>query len=146
MLTDKIKEITRVLTHLTEVGVLVWTEESPNSQTRNWKRKMSAIGEDNTHYDIEIKFILHGEDWILEDSPSLWVRNKSLPDGMMLFSDYKSDGQVSKLRNAILMNCCSDMSPSIKDVEDTLDGIAKGISIVEFREGRLNKILNQDEK
>ena len=35
------------------------------------------------------------------------------------------------------------MNPSIQDVEDALDNIVKGISIVEFREGRLNKILNK---
>jgi hypothetical protein len=34
------------------------------------------------------------------------------------------------------------MSPTIEDVENTLSNIARGISISEFREGKINKILN----
>jgi hypothetical protein len=34
------------------------------------------------------------------------------------------------------------MNPSAQDVEDALGEIAKGISIVELRDSKLNKILN----
>ena len=91
-------------------------------------------------YEIEIKFSLTGEVWKLDDE-GLWLRNVSLPNGIFFITDYKSDGAVIKLRDTILSKCCSDMNPSIEDVEDLLSKIAKGISISEFREGKLKKIL-----
>jgi len=62
---------------------------------------------------------------------------------MFLITNYKCDNEINNLRDAILKNFCQDMNPSIKDVEDALGKIAKGINITEFREGRLNKILNK---
>jgi hypothetical protein len=35
-----------------------------------------------------------------------------------------------------------DFQPTLGDLEDTLDEIAKGISVSEFRDGKINKILN----
>ena len=143
MLKDKIIEITKTLTYLTDTGILKWTEDSPNSVSRGYKRKMLGKGEDGTEYEIEIKFTLRNDNWELEDGPNLWLKNKTLPDGMLLISNYKSEDENNKLRDSILKNFCQDMNPSIQDVEDALDNIVKGISIVEFREGRLNKILNK---
>lgn len=141
MLKDRIIEIVNTLDHLTEKGILNWIEDNPNSETRAYRRKMISSGEDGTTYEIEIKFSLTGEEWKLDDD-GLWIRNISLPNGIFYITEYKSEGTLSKLRNNILKKCCSDMNPSIEDVENILSGIAKGISISEFREGRLKKILN----
>ena len=46
MLKDKIIEITKTLTYLTDTGILKWTEDSPNSVSRGYKRKMLGKGED----------------------------------------------------------------------------------------------------
>jgi hypothetical protein len=143
MLKDKIINIVKTLTHLTTVGVLKWDEDTPLSKNRGYKRKMISHGEDGSIYEMEIKFSLKEDRWELESSPDLWIKNKSLPDGMFYITTYRSEDEVKNLRDAIIETCCQDMKPSIKDIEDTLDDIAKGISIVEFREGRLNKILNQ---
>jgi hypothetical protein len=143
MLKGKIIEIAKTLTYLTDTGILKWTEDNSNSVSRGYKRKMLSKGEDGTEYEIEIKFTLKNDNWELEDGPNLWLKNKTLPDGMILISNYKSEGENNKLRDSILKNFCQDMNPSIQDVEDALDNIVKGISIVEFREGRLNKILNK---
>ena len=136
-------EIATTVTYLTDTGILKWTEDNSNSVSRGYKRKMLSKGEDGTEYEIEIKFTLKNDNWELEDGPNLWLKNKTLPDGMILISNYKSEGENNKLRDSILKNFCQDMNPSIQDVEDALDNIVKGISIVEFREGRLNKILNK---
>lgn len=141
MLKDRIIEIVKTLDHLTEKGILNWIEDNPNPNTRSYRRKMVSHGEDDTVYEIEIKFSLNGEDWKLDDE-GLWLRNDSLPNGVFYITDYKSDNEVSKLRDTILKRSCSDMNPSIEDVEDLLSKIAKGISISEFREGKLKKILN----
>ena len=142
MLKDKIIEIVRTLAHLTEVGVLKWNEDTSTNRTREYKRKMLSEGEDGTKYEIEIKFLLKNEDWKIEDDASLWIRNYNLPDTMMLINSFRSDGETIFLRDSILNNFCKDMNPTIEDVENTLSDIARGISLTEFREGRLNKILN----
>ena len=142
MLKDKIIEIVRTLAHLTESGVLKWNEDTSTNRTREYKRKMLSEGEDGTKYEIEIKFLLKNEDWKIEDDASLWIRNYNLPDTMMLINSFRSDGETIFLRDSILNNFCKDMNPTIEDVENTLSDIARGISLTEFREGRLNKILN----
>lgn len=142
MLKDRIIEIVNTLIYLTDCNILTWQEENSNSLSRNYKRKMLAQGEDGTAYELEIKFTLKIDSWDLEDDASLWIKNNNLPDNMMLVTSFRSDKQTLKLRDSILKNFCQDMKPSIEQVEDTLSEIAKGISITEFREGRLNKILN----
>jgi hypothetical protein len=140
MLKDRILEIVKTLTHLTDSGVINWIEDSSNPDTRSYRRKMIATGEDSTIYETEIKFSLSDEEWKL-DEDGLWLRNKSLPNGIFYVTDRKSDGEVSKLRDTILKKCCSDMKPSISDVEVILGNIARGINLASFREGKLNKIL-----
>lgn len=142
MLKDRIIEIVNRLTDVTNSNTLNWIEDNPNSKSRSHKRKMISTGEDDTNYEMEIKFTLKNDSWILDVEPSLWVKNPSLPDGLFYITHFKSDGETILLRNAILSNFCKDMSPTIEDVEKTLSGIARGISISEFREGKINKILN----
>lgn len=142
MLKDRIIEIINRLTDVTNLNTLKWLEDDPNSKSRGHKRKMLSVGEDGTKYEMEIKFTLKNDNWVLDEEPSLWVKNSSLPDGMFYITHFRSDGETIVLRNAILSNFCKDMNPTIEDVENTLSNIARGISISEFREGKLNKILN----
>lgn len=141
MLKDRIIEIVKSLTLYTDKHIMIWKEEDPNHPNRSFKRKMFSEGEDGTKYEIEIKYLLKNDNWVIDDEASLWIRNNKLPDTMMLVSSFRSDGETLKLRNSILTNFCKDMSPSISDVEDTLLEIAKGISLSEFRSGRLSNLL-----
>jgi hypothetical protein len=141
MLKDKIIEIVGTLINLTESGLLVWAEDDPNSKTRYYRRKMIALGDDGTTYEIEIKFTLNHEKWNL-DEEGLWIRNNSLPNGIFYITNHRSDDMASKLRDTILKKYCLDMNPSISDVEDVLGDIVKGINISSFRDSKLNKILN----
>lgn len=140
MLKDRIIEIVDTLINLTESGLLVWTEDEPNSKTRYFRRKMIALGDDGTSYEIEIKFTLNHEKWNLEEE-GLWVRNTSLPNGIFYITNHRTDDMVSKLIDIILKKYCVDMNPSIEDVEDVLGDIVKGINISSFRDSKLNKIL-----
>lgn len=140
MLKDRIIEIVDTLINLTESGLLVWTEDEPNSKTRYFRRKMIALGDDGTSYEIEIKFTLNHEKWNLEEE-GLWVRNTSLPNGIFYITNHRTDDMVSKLIDTILKKYCVDMNPSIEDVEDVLGDIVKGINISSFRDSKLNKIL-----
>jgi hypothetical protein len=142
MLKDRIIEILNRLTDVTNSNTLNWIEDDPKSKSRLHKRKMISTGEDGTNYEMEIKFTLKNDSWVLDEEPNLWVKNLSLPDGLFYITHFKSDGETIFLRNAILSKFCKDMSPTIEDVENTLSNIARGISISEFREGKINKILN----
>ena len=103
---------------------------------------MYSIGEDETRYELPIQFSLQDGIWKLETYPSLWIRNEFLPDGR--FYAYGGEYNVNLLELRILVKnkYCFDMNPSADDLESTLDNIAKGISVTEYRESKLNKILN----
>ena len=141
MIKDKVYQIIETLTTITKNGSLVWSEVDPKSKERKHKRNMFSLGEDGTRYEIEIVFKLDNSgSWIIEKEPSLWVRNKSLPNGY--FYIYGGTYNLKELRDLIKDKYCTDMNPSAQDIEDTLGEIAKGISVVELRDSKLNKILN----
>lgn len=141
MIKDKVYQIIETLTTITKNGSLVWSEVDPKSKERKHKRNMFSLGEDGTRYEIEIVFKLDNSgSWIIEKEPSLWVRNKSLPNGY--FYIYGGTYDLKVLRDAVKNKYCEDMNPSAQDVEDALGDIVKGISIVELRDSKLNKILN----
>lgn len=142
MIKDKVYQIIETLTTITKNGTLVWNETDPNSSSeRKHKRNMFSLGEDGTRYEVEILFKLDSSGgWNIEKDPSLWVRNKSLPNGY--FYIYGGTYNLKELRDLIKDKYCTDMNPSAQDIEDTLGEIAKGISVVELRDSKLNKILN----
>ena len=146
MINDKVNQIIETLLTITKNSTLVWIEtdyenrKNPNSKDRNHKRNMFSIGEDGTKYEFEISFRLDNSGkWNLEKEPSLWIRNSTLPNGA--FYVYGGAYNLKELRDIIRSKYCSDMNPSAQDVEDALGEIAKGISVVEYRESKLNKIL-----
>jgi hypothetical protein len=100
---------------------------------------MQSVGEDSSIYELEIEYKLVNEKFILDNQPSLWIRNPKLPNGMFYIYGGKYD--IIKLRDLILCKFLSDFTPSLGDLEDTLDEIAKGVNVSEFREGKINKIL-----
>ena len=58
-----------------------------------------------------------------------------------MFYIYGGKYDIIKLRDLILSKFLSNFTPSLGDLEDTLDEIAKGVNVSEFREGKINKIL-----
>lgn len=138
MLKDKIDTIIQTLINTTESGNLIWKEDE-SSYDRRYKRKMNSVGEDTTLYEMEIEYKLVNEKFILDKDPSLWIRNPKLPNGM--FYVYGGKYNLSKLRDLMMGKFLQDFKPTLGDLEDTLDELAKGINISEFRESKLNKIL-----
>jgi hypothetical protein len=140
MIKDKVYQIIETLTTITKNGTLVWVEVDPNSSERKHKRNMFSLGEDGTRYEMEIVFKLESSgSWSIEKNPSLWVRNKSLPNGY--FYIYGGNYNLKELRDLIKDKYCTDMNPSAQDVEDALESIANSISVSELRDSKLNKIL-----
>ena len=69
---------------------------------------------------------------------SFYVENKLFYLYMNYFQRFSTFLFMSKTRDKY----CKDMKPSEKVVEDALDSISKGISIAEYRDNKLKKILN----
>lgn len=143
MINDKVKMIVENLIQSTKNGDLDWIDKG-SSDKRNFHREYYAIAEDGTRYETEVKYILNNNgSWILESSPSIWVRNIKLPNGVYYMYGGNSEIKdiITEFRLVLIEKYCKDMSPSEKMVEDTLDNIAKGISLSTYRDNKLNKIF-----
>ncbi len=140
MINDKIKNIIDMLIISTKSGNLQWSE-SGNKEKRDFHREFYSIGEDGTKYETEVKFIMNSNNstWQLESSPSLWIKSSKLPNGS--FYVYGGTYDIEDLRKVLKDKYCQDMKPSEKIVEDALESISQGISTIEMRDSKLNKIL-----
>lgn len=135
---EQIIEIIDTLIGATSNGTILWKERDPNSNSRKYKRVMSANGSDNTTFEMNIEYVLYGEEWKLEEN-SIWISNTNLPEGRYNIGSYKYK-EVLLLRDLIMEKFCTDLSPKIKDVEDTLSDICKGISISTLRNNKLKDL------
>ena len=143
MINDKVKMIIENLKLSTENGELDWIDKGPVDK-RNYHREYSAVAEDGTKYETEVKYTLSNSGtWVLESSPSIQVRSEKLPNGVFYIYGGQNELKeiISEFRKVMMDKYCQDMKPSEKVVEDALDGIAKGISISTYRDNKLNKIL-----
>lgn len=136
---NKIIDIIDTLVQTTESNDLIWTERDPGSNKRSYCRDLVSTGEDGTKFEMEIKYHLINEQWVIETEPSLWIKNPSLPGGVYFIHGVKYD--LTGLRNSIKEKYCTDMNPLIEDVENTLVDICSKISISTNRENKINKIL-----
>jgi hypothetical protein len=144
MINDKVIMIVENLIQSTKNGELDWTDKG-NPDKRSYHREYSAVAEDGTKYESEVKYTLSNSgNWVLESSPSIWVRSEKLPNGVFYIYGGQNELKeiISEFRKVMMDKYCQDMKPSEKVVEDALDGIAKGISISTYRDNKLNKILD----
>ena len=142
MLKEKNTFIVDLLSQSTKNKNLMWNEILGDDSRRGYIRNMSATGEDGTKYEIEIKYTLVGDNFILDSNPCLFLRNNSLPNGIYMISMFNADPvALVSLRSLIKEMFCSDMNPTVQIIEDELDKICKGISTEEYRENKINKIL-----
>lgn len=144
MLINKNKQIIDTLTEVTKSGELVWIENDPASDKRKHQRDMYALGEDGTKYETQVRFHIVSSAFVLESTPSLWLKNKDLPGGTYYIYGGSVDisSNLVSLRDAIKERYCSDMNPMIQDLEDQLEQICKGISISTYRDNKINKIID----
>lgn len=143
MLINKNKQIIDTLTEVTKSGELMWIEADPNSDKRKHQRDMLALGEDGTKYETQVRFHIVSSVFVLESTPSLWIKNKDLPGGSYyIYGSNDININLVSLRDAIKERYCSDMNPMIQDLEDQLEQICKGISISTYRDNKINKIID----
>jgi hypothetical protein len=143
MINDKVIMIVENLIQSTKNGELDWTDKG-NPDKRSYHREYSAVAEDGTKYESEVKYTLSNSGtWVLESSPSIWVRNEKLPNGVYYIYGGNNDVKdiIVEFRKVIMDKYCKDMKPSEKIVEDALENIAKGISLSTYRDNKINKVL-----
>lgn len=143
MMSNKIVKIVDSLCQLTGKGVLTWTEQEPTSKKRYFERTYTTSGEDNTIYKIDIKFTLSSEKWKLDSSPSLWIMNSNLPNGMYYVLDNGNKYGLTNLRDLIMGLYCKDMNPSIKDIEDVFDDMYNNINVSAIRDSKIRSLINK---
>lgn len=142
MLKEKNTFIVDLLSQSTKNKNLMWNEILGDGSRRGYIRNMSATGEDGTKYEIEIKYTLVSDNFILDSNPCLFLRNNNLPNGIYMISMFNTDPvALVSLRSLIKEMFCSDMNPTVQIIEDELDKICKGISTEEYRENKINKII-----
>lgn len=140
MIVDKVKDIILMLIKSTEEGDLIWHAKTKGAY--NNERDLSALSEDElTRFEISVKFNLNGDRWVLETSPGLWIKNKTLPGEGMYLTPYNNP-DILKLRDLLNKKFCSDMSPSSDIVEDKLTDICKNISKSTYRDNIITRIFN----
>lgn len=140
MINDKIVMIVENLIQSTKNDELVWNDKS-NLDKRSYHREYFFIAEDGTQYESEVKYTLDNNGkWILESSPSIWIKSKKLPNGVFYIYGGKNELKkiVSEFRKVIMDKYCQDMKPDEKIIEDALELIAKGISVSTYRDNKLN--------
>jgi len=135
---EQVMEIIDTLIAATKNGSIHWKEKDPNSKSRSYKRLMVSNGSDNTKFEVYIEYILSNDIWKLEEN-GIWIDNANLPEGRYCISAYKYK-EVLLLRDLIIENFCTDLNPKIKDVEDTLSDICKGISVSTLRDNKLKEL------
>ena len=142
MINDKVIMIVENLIQSTKNGELDWTDKG-NPDKRSYHREYYTIAEDGTKYESEVKYTLSNGTWVLESSPSIWVRSEKLTNGVFYIYGGQAELKeiISEFRKVMMDKYCKDMKPSEKVVEDALEGIAKGISLSTYRDNKLNKIL-----
>lgn len=147
MISNRIEDIISMLIESTNSGDLVWDIKNKMTHSGiypqyNNERTLVAVSEDGlSEFEMQIKFSLQNDKWVIESSCGLWIRNKELPNGQMYLvsATYPS---IIKLRDFLKEKLCSDLNPSIEVVEDRLSEIYKGISLSNFRNNILGKVFD----
>jgi hypothetical protein len=139
MINQKISKIISSLIKFTSNGSIKWIEVDPKSKKRYFERGYRTYGEDSTEYIMDIKWVLIGDNWILDYCPSLWIKNISLPNGYYYASDQSLD--LKGLRSVIIDTYCQDMNPQVKDVADIFDEIYNNINTSAVRDNKLEQIF-----
>lgn len=141
MIKEKINQIIQTLTKLTTSNNLEWKEINNSDELkRAYYRVMSAIGEDGSKFEIDIKYSLINDTWKIEQLPSLTIRSNILPNGHM-FVYGGNHPTIELLRNEVKNMYCSDMNPTTEIVEKGLDSIMKGIDLSNYRDNKIENVL-----
>jgi len=132
----EVKELISMITRTTKSGELKW---KCNNVDNKLQRIMISNSPDGTEFKIEIKYLIQNDKLVMEEKPSMFVKNDLLPDKMYYIHGSKWD--LTELRNTVKEIYAPDMNPTIDSVADTIRNITKNISPSTWRDDNINKII-----
>lgn len=142
---DNINSIIKSLCSATLSKDLNWDEKNISSnQKRAYERSFKSVSSNGTEYEIDVRFNLNSDKtkWDIESNPSITIRNSSLPGGYLYVCDYSKQYDIVTLRDIIYDIYCIDMNPTIDVIVDILDSINREISLANYRDLKINKLIN----
>lgn len=142
MISNKVSDIISMLIETTNSLDLAWCVKNTARDTGyNNERLLSALSEDGlSEFEANIRFQLVNDDWVMETSCGVWIKNKELPSGGMYLISSTYPG-VLKLRDILKNKYCSDLVPSSDKVIDSLSNILKNISKSVYRDNVITKVF-----
>lgn len=133
----EIQYLIEMLVRTTRSGELKW-KNFPISNN-SLQRTMIANSSDGTEFKIEIKYSIIKDDLIMEEKPSMFIKNDLLPD--KIYYLVGSKWNLKELRDIVKEMYAPDMNPTMDSVMDIIKNITKNISPSTWRDDNINKII-----
>jgi len=90
-------------------------------------------------FKIEIKYSIINDNLLLEEKPSMFIKNDLLPDKIYYLVGTKWN--LKELRDIIKDMYAPDMNPTMDSVMNIIKTITKNISPSTWRDDNINKII-----
>lgn len=133
----EIQYLIDMLVRTTKSGELKW--KNTLISNNSLQRTMFANSTDGTEFKIEIKYSIINDNLVMEEKPSMFIKNDLLPD--KIYYLIGSKWNLKELRDIVKDMYAPDMNPTMDSVMDTIKTITKNISPSTWRDDNINKII-----
>ena len=133
----EIQYLIDMLIKTTKSGEVKWKNISTSNNSL--QRTMIANSQDGTEFKMEIKYSIINDNLILEEKPSMFIKNDLLPDKIYYLVGTKWN--LKELRNVVKDMYALDMNPTMDSVANIIKTITKNISPSTWRDDNINKII-----
>jgi hypothetical protein len=133
---SEIKYLIDMLIRTTKSGELKWNCTNTDNKLQ---RTMIATSKDSTEFKIELKYLIQNDHLKIEEKPSMFVKNDSLPDKIYYLHGVKWN--LVELRDIVKEMYAPDMNPTMDSVMSIIKTITKNISPSTWRDDNINKII-----
>ena len=133
----EIQYLIDMLVRTTKSGEVKW--KNTLISNNSLQRTMVANSTDGTEFKIEIKYSIINDNLLLEEKPSMFIKNDLLPDKIYYLLGTKWN--LKELRDIIKDMYAPDMNPTMDSVMNIIKTITKNISPSTWRDDNINKII-----
>ncbi len=133
----EIQYLIDMLVRTTKSGELKW--KNTLISNNSLQRTMVSNSTDGTEFKIEIKYSIINDNLLLEEKPSMFIKNDLLPDKIYYLVGTKWN--LKELRDIVKDMYAPDMNPTMDSVMNIIKNITKNISPSTWRDDNINKII-----
>ena len=133
----EIQYLIDMLVRTTKSGELKW--KNTLISNNSLQRTMVSNSTDGTEFKIEIKYSIINDNLLLEEKPSMFIKNDLLPDKIYYLLGTKWN--LKELRDIVKDMYAPDMNPTMDSVMNIIKNITKNISPSTWRDDNINKII-----